>query len=216
MYTLGNHYISQEPRNDLPRNYPQKIWQTLYKDVIADLRESKRLIEEDELIPAEKKTTMFAQLEIVEVYAWSLLVNTFGNVPYSESMDFQNPVPVYDDAATIYSDILNRLNIALGSIADGSTGFEAADILYDGDTDQWIKFGNSLKLKLAMVLADVDNGKAKQLVEEAAAISLPATQTTRVSRTLTHLQTTIRCPLILIRISLRGRTTWWRAPSSTI
>ena len=159
----------QEPRYDLTsRIIPQNNWQTLYKDVIADLRESKRLIEEDELIPAENKTTMFAQLEIVEVYAWGLLVNTFGNVPYSEAMDFENPVPVYDDAATIYSDILDRLDIALGSIVDGSTGFEAADVLYDGDTDQWIKFGNSLKLKLAMVLADVNNGKAKQLVEEAA------------------------------------------------
>jgi hypothetical protein len=159
----------QEPRYDLTsRIIPQNIWQTLYKDVIADLRESKRLTEEDELMAAETKTTMLAQIEIMEVYAWSVLVNTFGNVPYSQAMDFQNPVPAYDDAATIYSDILERLDVALGSIADGSTGFEAADVLYDGDTDQWIKFGNSLKLKLAMLLADADNGKAKQLVEEAA------------------------------------------------
>lgn len=159
----------QEPRYDLTsRIIPQNIWQTLYKDVIADLRESKRLINEDKLIAADTRTTMLAQLEIMEVYAWGLLVNTFGNVPYSEAMDFENPVPVYDDAATIYSDILERLDAAIGSIADGSTGFEAADVLYDGDTDQWIKFGNSLKLKLAMIIADVDNGKAKQLVEEAA------------------------------------------------
>lgn len=159
----------QEPRYDLTsRIIPQNLWQTLYKDVIADLRESKRLTEEDEFIAAEDKATMLAQLEIIEVYAWALLVNIFGNVPYSQAMDFQNPVPVYDDAATIYADILDRLDNAMGSIADGSTGFETADVLYDGDTDQWVKFGNSLKLKLAMLLADVDPGKAKQLVEEAA------------------------------------------------
>ena len=160
----------QEPRYDLTsRIIPQNIWQTLYKDVIADLRESKRLTEANELTAAETKTTMLAQLEIMEVYAWSVLVNTFGNVPYSQAMDFQNPVPAYDDAATIYSDILERLDAAIGSIAEGSTGFEAADLLYDGDTDQWIKFANSLKLKLALIIADVDNGKAKQLAEEAAA-----------------------------------------------
>lgn len=159
----------QEPRYDLTsRIIPQNIWQTLYKDVIADLRESKRLTEEDELIAAENKAIMMAQLEIMEVYAWSLLVNTFGDVPYSQAMDFQNPVPAYDDAATIYSDILDRLDVALGSVAGDGIGFEAADVLYDGDTDQWLKFGNSLKLKLAMLLADIDNGKAKQLVEEAA------------------------------------------------
>jgi hypothetical protein len=160
----------QEPRYDLTsRIIPQNIWQTLYKDVIADLRESKRLLEEDEFIAAVDKTTMMAQLEIIEVYTWGVLVTTFGDVPYSEALDFQNPVPQYDDAATIYSDILDRLDVAIGSIADGSTGFEAADVLYDGDTDQWIKFANSLKLKMAMLLADVDNGKAKQLAEEAAA-----------------------------------------------
>lgn len=159
----------QEPRYDLTsRIIPQNIWQTLYKDVIADLRESKRLLELDKFISAEDKAAMVAQLEIAEVYTWSVLVTTFGDVPYSEAMDFQNPVPVYDDQAAIYADILVRLDNALGSFAPGSEGFQAADLLYDGDTDQWIKFGNSLKLKLGLLLADVDNGKAKQLVEEAA------------------------------------------------
>ena len=159
----------QEPRYDLTsRIIPQNIWQTLYKDVIADLRESKRLLELDKFIGAEDKAAMFAQLEIAEVYTWSVLVTTFGDVPYSQAMDFQNPVPVYDDQATIYADILDRLDNAIGSFADGSEGFQEADVLYDGDVDQWIKFGNSLKLKLGLLLADVDNSKAKQLVEEAA------------------------------------------------
>lgn len=159
----------QEPRYDLTsRIIPQNIWQTLYKDVIADLRESKRLTEEDEFLGAEDKASMLAQLEIIEVYAWSLLVTTFGDVPYSQSMDYQNPVPVYDDDATIYADILDRLDNALGSLTIGSSGFQAADVLYDGDIEQWIKFGNSLKLKLGLLIADVDNSKSKQLVEEAA------------------------------------------------
>jgi Starch-binding associating with outer membrane len=159
----------QEPRYDLTsRIIPQNIWQTLYKDVIADLRESKRLIEEDELLAAEDKTPRLAQLEIVEVYAWSVLVTTFGDLPYSEAMDYENPVPAYDDDEVIYTDILERLDNALASLASGGAGFDNADVLYDGDLDQWIKFGNSLKLKLGLLLADADNGRAKQIVEEAA------------------------------------------------
>ena len=61
-----------------------------------------------------------------------------------------------------------RLDDAIESLASGGNGFDNADVLYDGDLDQWIKFGNSLKLKLGMLLADVDNAKAKQMVEEAA------------------------------------------------
>jgi hypothetical protein len=159
----------QEPRYDLTsRIIPQNFWQNLYKDVIADLHEARRLTEEDELIDEADKASMFAQLEIIEVYAWYVLVTTFGNVPYSEAIDFQNPVPVYDDQATIYNDILTRLDNAIGAFATGGNGFEAADILYNGDLDQWVKFGNSLKLKMALLIADVDNAKAKQLVEEAA------------------------------------------------
>src|ERR671913_524674 len=46
----------QEPRYDLTsRIIPQNLWQTFYKDVIADLRESKRLIGEDEFVAAEDK-----------------------------------------------------------------------------------------------------------------------------------------------------------------
>jgi hypothetical protein len=159
----------QEPRYDLTsRIIPQNIWQTLYKDVIADLRESKRLLEEDELVAAADKTARLAQLEVVEVYTWFVLVTTFGDVPYSQAMDFQNPVPVYDDDVTIYADLLDRLDNAIGSLASGGNAFDNADVLYNGDLDQWMKFANSLKLKMGILLADVDNAKAKLIVEEAA------------------------------------------------
>jgi hypothetical protein len=158
----------QEPRYDMTsRIIPQNLWQSLYKDVIADLRESKRLIDADPLIAATARTTMLAQLEIIEVYAWSVLVTTFGNIPYSEAMNYQNPTPVYDDAATVYNDILARLDAAIPALA-GGTGFTAADVLYNGDTAKWTKFSNSLKMKLGMLLADTDNAKAKSLVESAA------------------------------------------------
>lgn len=159
----------QEPRYDLTsRIIPQNLWQSMYKDVISDLRESKRLLEADQFIPAADKSMRLAQIEIIEVYAWSVLVNTFGNVPYSEAFNFQNPVPVYDDAATIYNDILNRLDAAMGSLVTGSVGFQTGDLLYGGNAARWTKFGNSLKLKLAMVIADVNASKAKTLVEQAA------------------------------------------------
>jgi hypothetical protein len=140
----------------------------MYKDVISDLRESKRLLNEDELLAANDKTVQLAQIDIIEIYAWSVLVTTFGNVPYNEAMDFENPTPVYDDASTVYNDLLTRLDGALSSLATDGTGFQAADLLYSGDLDGWKKFGNSLKLKMGMLLADVDNAKAKSLVEAAA------------------------------------------------
>ncbi len=158
----------QEPRYDLTsRIIPQNLWQSMYKDVIGDLRESKRLVEADQFSAADYKAITLAQIEVVEVYAWSILVTTFGDVPYSEAMNFQNPTPVYDNSTTVYNEILARLDGAITSLEAGGAGFQAADVLYSGDVEKWIKFGNSLKLKLGMLLADADNAKAKTLVEQA-------------------------------------------------
>jgi hypothetical protein len=73
-----------EPRYDMTsRTIPQSWWQTIYRDVISDLKEARRLITADNLLVAEVKANQLAQIEVMECYAWSVLVNTFGNVPYS-------------------------------------------------------------------------------------------------------------------------------------
>jgi hypothetical protein len=159
----------QEPRYDMTsRIIPQNLWQSLYKDVLADLREARRLTNLDPLLDANVKATRLAQLEIMEVFSWSLLVTTFGDVPYGEALNYENPVPVYDDAETVYGDLLSRLDAALDALDPANTGFTTADLIYGGDVAKWIKFGNSLKLRMALLIADIDNTTAQTLAEEAA------------------------------------------------
>src|SRR5690554_4337760 len=101
-------YMDEPRYNMTARLIPQNMFQTLYRDVLADLKDAKITVEEDELISPQVKNNQLAQLEIMEVYAWSILLNTFGNVPYSEAFDAENPLPAYDDAKTVYNDILTR------------------------------------------------------------------------------------------------------------
>ena len=158
-----------EPRYSLTsRTIPQAIWQATYRDVISDLTESKRLVNADPLLSAETKNVQLAQIEIMEVFAWSVLVNTFGNVPYSQAMDPLNSLPVYDDAKTVYYSILDRLDAALTKLNTTGTAFGAGDIIYKGDVAKWRKFGNSLKLRLGLIIADSDEAKAKTIVAAAA------------------------------------------------
>jgi hypothetical protein len=161
---------TDEPRyNMTTRTIPQNWWQTLYRDVLADLKEARRILEADALMDANIKANQIAQIGILEVHAWSILVNTFGDVPYSKALDFTSPLPMYDDAATIYADLLVRLDASLAALKTNYGGLTtSSDILYTGNIQQWIKLGNSLKLKLALGIADVDNAKAKTLAEQAA------------------------------------------------
>lgn len=139
-------YLDEPRYNMTTRLIPQNVWQALYRDVLADLGESKRLVEEDAFTTDAIKGNQMAQIEIMEVFAWSVLLNTFGNVPYSEALNPDNSLPAYDDAATVYEEILSRLDAALNRIDPDETGFDEGDIIYEGDMELWWKFGNTLKL----------------------------------------------------------------------
>ncbi|PKV62568.1 SusD/RagB family nutrient-binding outer membrane lipoprotein [Pontibacter ramchanderi] len=166
----STQYLDEPRYNMTSRLIPQNMWTTLYRDVLNDLKEAKRLINDDATLAAGVKQNQLAQLEIMEVYTWSVLVNTFGDVPYTEALDPQNALPKYDNAQTIYNDILSRLEVAVDQLDPAFAGFGGSgDILYGGNMANWLKFGNSMKLKLGMVVADVDNARAKALAESATA-----------------------------------------------
>jgi len=161
-------YLDEPRYNVTARIIPESFWRGLYKGVISDLNESRRLINADALLSQPTKDVQLAQIEVVEVMTWAALVNTFGNIPYSEALNPENPLPKYDDAKTVYDAILVRLDAALPKLEAKGTPFGDGDLLYKGNVAQWVKFGNSLKLKLAMIIADSDPAKAKQMVAEAA------------------------------------------------
>jgi hypothetical protein len=116
-------------------------------------------------------------LEILEVYGWQCIVDAFGDMPYSQAMlGAENPTPVYDDAATIYSDIIGRLDVALGELNTGAGSFGSADVFYGGDVSLWKKFGASLMLRLGMRLADVNSSLSVSTVNKAVAYGVFGSQ----------------------------------------
>ena len=161
-------YLDEQRYNLTARAIPQALWQSMYRDVISDLTEAKKILNANTLLSAESKNNQLAQIEITEILAWSVLVNTFGDVPYSESMDPLKPLPKFDDAKTVYYSLLDRLDAALLLLNTTGPGFTAGDLIYKGDIAKWRKFGNSLKLRLALVIADSDAAKAKTLIAAAA------------------------------------------------
>src|SRR5690606_7502798 len=109
-----------------------------------------------------------AMVQLLEVFTYGVLVDTFGNIPYTEALDGDNLTPAYDDAMTIYQDLFAKIEESLALLDPAHESFGTADIMYNGDVEQWIKFANSLKLKLAMRLADVEPALAQQLAEQSA------------------------------------------------
>ncbi|MBZ0243281.1 MAG: SusD/RagB family nutrient-binding outer membrane lipoprotein, partial [Bacteroidales bacterium] len=141
-----------------------------YRDILSDFNEARRLVEAEKVdgVAAEKaKTNKLFMIDLMEVYAYQQLVDIFGDVPYTEALNIENLSPVYDDAQTIYKDLLARAKAAADGLDAGAGGFGADDLLMGGDISMWKKFANTLIVKLAITLSPVDAGMAKTYIEGA-------------------------------------------------
>ena len=151
-------YTDESNYDLVTRTIPEQHWEELYRDVLKDLMEAEKVILETPLLPSddpEVRTNKLAIIEIMNVYTWSILVETFGDVPYSQALDIEILNPVYNDGLTIYKDLFTRLDAAMAEIDPVFGSFGVVDNLYQGDVTMWLKFANSLKLRMALLLADI-------------------------------------------------------------
>jgi hypothetical protein len=157
------------------RAIPQGWFTTMYRDVLADLNESAKLINADATLTPGEKANKLAIIDIMQVYTYSVLVNSFGNVPYTEALQPTNLFPKYDDAKTIHADLLARLNSSIAKLNTSAAGFASGeDLVYKGSVTGWVKFGNTLRMKLGMLVADENAAAAKSAVEASDANAIAA------------------------------------------
>jgi hypothetical protein len=127
-----------------------------------------KLVDAEALTDATVKKNKKAIIQVLQIYTYQLLVDTFGDVPYSEALNPLNVLPKYDDDAAIYTDLIAKLNTTIADMDDSVGSFDSGDIIYNGDIVAWKKFANSLKVKLAVNLADVNPTLSKSTIEQAA------------------------------------------------
>lgn len=185
-YWTETTYTDESNYDIVNRTIPDNIFNRYYRRTLKSFADSRALIAEDVLAATEIEATRTNKLNILDlhvIYAYHNLVNMFGNVPYSEALNIENVSPAYDDAATITNDLLTQLDNIIATMVskdaiDSAAAYDkkaydysyaGADVVYGGDPDQWLKFANSLKLKIGIMLADVNPILAQSTVESAVA-----------------------------------------------
>jgi hypothetical protein len=175
MQHLAATSYTDESRYDMTsRGIPNNTWNTIYRLVLMNYKDASRVLQSQPLagISQAQRDNQLAIIEIMSVFAWSYLVENFGNIPYSEALDYHFTSPVYDDALTIYKDLISRLDIAMNQLTLSESGMPAGyDNIFAGTaegTAKWFRFANTLKLRMGLMLYDVDNNIAKSIVESAA------------------------------------------------
>lgn len=112
-----------------------------------------------------EKSNMWAAATIFQCQMFQIMSDRWGNIPYSDAFGLEkgNATPKYDEQSAIYPDLLTRLAKAVAVLEADEEGDDigAGDILFGGDPEAWIKYGNALRLRIAARIANIDPSLAK-------------------------------------------------------
>jgi hypothetical protein len=92
----------------------------------------------------------------MKAYLMQIIVDHYGNAPYTDALKgVSSLTPKFDDQKAIYEDLIKVLDTAIANIkANPFTGalvgsdITTAGTLKGGSSTKWIKFANSLKLRI--------------------------------------------------------------------
>ncbi len=120
---------------------------------------------------AKEHTANLKQVaRIWRAYIMSEMTDNFGPIPIN---GFEGVNPEYSDVKDVYYFMLKELKEATAAldltVSNPDDALKKLDPAYGYDYAKWKKYGNSLRMRLAMRLSEVDAAKAKQEFEEAVA-----------------------------------------------
>jgi hypothetical protein len=175
MQHFANTTYPDESRYDMTtRGVPVTTMNAMYRLVLSNYKEAARVLQVQPLagISQSQRDNQLAIIEIMTVFAWSYIIENFGDMPYSQALNISYPSPVYDDGLTVYKDLINRLDVAMDQLDVTVGGMPSGYDNICGSTPEgtvlWYKFANTLKLRMGLMLYDVDAGYSKTVAEAAA------------------------------------------------
>jgi Susd and RagB outer membrane lipoprotein len=119
---------------------------------------------------ADSTSAEYALANILWVVCFHRVTDYWGPIPYFNAGVPANTVP-YDPQDKIYDDFFKRLTNAANILANKKTEhpYGDFDLIYAGDAAKWLKFANTMRLRLALRISKVDPARAKTEAEAAVA-----------------------------------------------
>lgn len=123
-------------------------------------------------VDREKYKNAFYITRIYWAFLASMNTDTYGAMPfyiYANGRMVDEDVP-YDSQEKVYDGIFRMLTQAVDSIQPGVCEFkfkEESDKCYQGDEEKWLRFANTLRLRLALRISNVDPDRARKEGEAA-------------------------------------------------
>lgn len=143
-------------------DFTRRIWDRYYVVAIKNLV--------DAIHNSEDKPNLNAALRIHRVFLTGVLADIYGDVPCSEAgLGFISGIstPKYDTVEELYNWFFTELSACEQQLGTGTDHITGDVTSLGGDINMWKKYANSLRMRYAMRISDVEPSKAQQEFEKA-------------------------------------------------
>ncbi|PWS27973.1 hypothetical protein DHW03_10445 [Pedobacter yonginense] len=160
-------YQPQETYQLTPNTY-DAVWTSLYAGGLNDYK----YVEQQATASGKKNALAIAK--IMQAYNFQLLVDTWGDVPFTDALKGTTVVaPKFDKAEDVYDGILTLINDGIANInvtATGDNPSAASDIVFGSGSitgspatpmGKWLRFANTLKLRVLLRQSLIPSRAAK-------------------------------------------------------
>lgn len=146
-------------------NFNQATWEDYYGKIYINYF---RISDQ-----TEKKGLIYAIAQVTKVFAMQRIASLQGPLPYTKVIPGNTTAP-YDDEKTAWHAMFDDLNMAIKTIEEATElginpDLVSVDQFYKGDCNRWLKFANTLKLRMALRISNAEPDYAKTQAEEAVA-----------------------------------------------
>lgn len=138
----------------------QELWTVGYGKSIINLNQIIKLAD------AQANPNYKGVALVLRSWVFALLTDNYGDIPYTQAANIREYLtPAYDKQKDVYFAILEDLKTAQASL-NASGKPIAGDVIYNNNISLWKKFANSLRLRIALRIADREPETAKQVLAD--------------------------------------------------
>lgn len=162
--------MGDEMRYQVTSNFYTTIFETSYLDIFRDLTYIENYEDPTGAVSYDAYDVI---AETIKGFQYQLLVDLYGDVPYTEAnLRIANPTPAYDDAETIYKAVIDSLTnaaVLAQNLPQTAENPGEQDIIFYGDMHSWAQFANTVKLRMLVRLSNT--GQDQYIQQQVASIT---------------------------------------------
>jgi len=146
------------------------IYTEKYYLVLSNLAEMTNILNNNLSLKSKSEIASWRLIiSVLRAFCFQNITDAIGPCPFFDALDIQNnKTPAYDSQKVIYESLLEDLYTCTSSKElSMSLNLDHQDVIYNGDMDKWQKFANSMILRIAMRISDIEPNLSMLYVDRA-------------------------------------------------